>query len=109
LTYFIASPTFNLSNFIPVAFQKSALDIFIQGRRRIMPSERIYQGESTDGKLQEALDRALQQLDGALGEGGVSDATASWKLFEVTGQRGGIAGFRSVQVKIATTRTPAWS
>ncbi len=74
-----------------------------------MTSERIYQGESKDGKLQEALDNALQQLDGDLGEGGVSDATASWKIIEVTGQRGGIAAFRSVQVKIAAIRTPPWS
>jgi hypothetical protein len=74
-----------------------------------MPSERIYQGESTDGKLQEALDKTLQQLDGDLAEGGVSDAMASWKIIEVTGQRGGIAGFHSVQVKIAAIRTPAWS
>jgi len=74
-----------------------------------MPSERIYQGESTDGKLQEALDKALQQLGGELGEGGVSDAMASWKIIEVTGQRGGIAAFHSVQVKIAAIRTPAWS
>ncbi len=74
-----------------------------------MQSERIYQGESAGGNLQEALDSALQQLDGALGEGGVSDATASWKIIEVTGQRGGIAGFRRVQVKIAAIRTPAWS
>jgi len=74
-----------------------------------MPSERIYQGESTDGKLQEALDKALQQLGGELGERGVSDAMASWKIIEVTGQRGGIAAFHSVQVKIAAIRTPAWS
>ncbi len=74
-----------------------------------MPSERFYQGESAGGNLQEALDNALQQLDGALGEGGVSDATASWKIIEVTGQRGGIAGFRIVRVKIAAIRTPAWS
>jgi len=74
-----------------------------------MPSERIYQGESTAGKLQEALDKALQQLGGELGEGGVSDAMASWKIIEVTGQQGGIAAFHSVQVKIAATRTPAWS
>ncbi len=74
-----------------------------------MKSERIYQGESTDGKLQEALDKALQQLDGDLGEGGVSDGMASWKIIEVTGQRGGIAGFHSVQVKIAALRTPEWS
>jgi hypothetical protein len=74
-----------------------------------MANERIFQGESAVGNLQEALDNAFQQLDGALGEGGVSDASATWKIIEVTGQRGGIAAFRSVQVKICAERTPAWS
>jgi hypothetical protein len=74
-----------------------------------MQSERIYLGESTVGNLQEALDNALQQLDGDLGEGGVSDGIASWKIIDVSGQRGGIAAFRSVQVKIAAVRTPPWS
>lgn len=74
-----------------------------------MASERSFQGESANGNLQEALDNALQQLAGDLGEGGVSDASASWKLIEVTGQRGGIAAFRSVQLKITATRNPPWS
>ena len=55
------------------------------------------------------MDKALQQLDGDLGEGGVGDAMALWKIIEVTDQRRGIAAFRSVQVKIAAIRTPAWS
>jgi hypothetical protein len=71
--------------------------------------ERVFQGESADGKLQEALESALQQLDRDLGEGPVSDARASWRIIEITGQRGGILPSRSVQVKITATRTPPWS
>jgi hypothetical protein len=70
--------------------------------------ERTYEGDSKDGKVQEALDNALVKLDKDLPEGGVADASASWKLAEVSGQRGGLPGFRSVKVKITATRTPDW-
>lgn len=69
---------------------------------------RTYDGESRTGNLQEALDSALQQLDADLGEGGVYDAMASWKLVEITGQLGGIAGFDVVRVRISATRGPSW-
>ncbi|MFZ0946452.1 MAG: hypothetical protein WB930_19270 [Syntrophobacteraceae bacterium] len=42
-----------------------------------MSLERTYEGESPDGSLQMALDRALQPLAAELGEGGVADASAS--------------------------------
>ena len=69
---------------------------------------RWYDGESLTGNLQEALDSALQQLDGDLGEGGVFDAMASWSIVEITGQLGGIAGFDAVRVRIRATRGPSW-
>lgn len=71
-------------------------------------AERRFEGESKDGKLQEALDLALEQLDKAMGEGGVFDATGSWRLAEITGRRGGFAGQRSVRVTVAATRHPEW-
>src|SRR5262245_61735985 len=58
---------------------------------------RTYEGESKSGNLQEALDAALTQVSDDLSAGGVADAMANWKLSEVTGQLGGIAGFRSVK------------
>jgi hypothetical protein len=71
--------------------------------------ERIYEGESAGGTLQEALAGALQKLDKDLPEGGVADAMASWHLLGVSGTRGGFAAFRSVKVRIAATRTPPWT
>lgn len=70
--------------------------------------ERHYEGESAAGNLQEALDAALVKLDADLPEGGVSDAMATWRGVEVTGQRGGIAGFHSARIRIAATRSPDW-
>jgi hypothetical protein len=67
---------------------------------------RTYEGESKAGDLQEAMDAALKSLSDDLAEGGVADALANWKLSEVTGQLGGVAGFRSVKVRIVATRTP---
>jgi hypothetical protein len=69
---------------------------------------RYYDGESLTGNVQEALDSALQQLDGDLGEGGVFDAMASWSIVEITGRLGGIAGFDAVKVRIRATRGPSW-
>lgn len=69
---------------------------------------RVYEGESKTGNLQEALDAALKSVSDDLSEGGVADAMASWKLSEVTGQLGGIAGFRTVKVKLVATRTPPY-
>lgn len=69
---------------------------------------RTFDGESKDGKLQEALDKALEQLDKALSEGGVADAQAAWKVADVTGTRGGMTGAKTVKVKISATRTPPW-
>ena len=56
------------------------------------PDERVFEGESADDKLQAALEAALQKLDKALPEGNVADASASWRMPDVTGQRGGITG-----------------
>ena len=58
--------------------------------------------------VQGALDNALEQLDKALPEGGVRDAMATWKVAAMTGQRGGIAGLRTVKVTITAVRSPEW-
>ena len=60
-----------------------------KGAGGIRPGERVFEGESADDKLQAALEAALQKLDTALPEGNVSDASASWRLLDVAGQRGG--------------------
>ena len=69
-------------------------------------AERAYEGESKTGNLQEALDAALKKVGDDLAAGGVADALANWRLAEVTGQLGGIAGFRTVKVRLLATRTP---
>jgi hypothetical protein len=73
-----------------------------------MSVQRTYEGESRDGNMQEAVDEVLQRLDADLGEGGVRDASASWVVTEISGERGGIAGFRRVKVKITASRSPKW-
>jgi hypothetical protein len=70
--------------------------------------ERYYEGEAPDGKLQDALDEALKKLGKDLPEGNVSDASATWRLLDVAGELGGISGARTINVKIAATRTPPW-
>ena len=88
-----------------VALVLTSCDLFQQPDK---VTTRYYDGESLTGNLQEALDSALQQLDGDLGEGGVFDAMASWSIVEVTGRLGGIAGFHAVRVRISATRGPSW-
>jgi hypothetical protein len=70
--------------------------------------ERTFEGESEDGKLQAALDQALEQLDKALNEGGVRDATAAWKVAAISSGRGTFKGGRTVKVAISATRNPRW-
>lgn len=70
--------------------------------------DRSFEGQSKAGQLQAALDEALMQLDEALGKGGVADAMSTWTITKVTGERGSIAGLRSVKVTITATRTPPW-
>ncbi len=73
-----------------------------------MSVERSYEGQASEGNLQEALNKALQQLGEDLGEGGVRDGLGSWVVTEIAGERGGIAGFHSVKVKITAKRSPEW-
>jgi len=70
--------------------------------------EREYEGKSSGGCLQKALNEALHQLGVDLGEGGVRDASASWVIAEIAGEYGGIAAFHTVKVKIIAKRSPEW-
>jgi len=70
--------------------------------------ERTFEGSSKSGKLQKALNAALKELNDALSEGKVADASAKWTLASVTGNVGGIAGLNRLTVIIKATRQPAW-
>jgi len=70
--------------------------------------ERRFKGESADGQLQTALEKALEGLDEALNEGGVRDATATWKVAEISGERGTFKEGRTVKVSIIAARSPQW-
>jgi hypothetical protein len=72
-------------------------------------NERTFEGQSKDGDLQDALHKALEQLDKTLGEDGVADAMATWKITDVSGERGGIAVQRTLKVTITASRTPPWN
>lgn len=65
-----------------------------------MSTHGSFQGTSDTGSLQEALDKAIAAAQQA--EPGV-DMMTRWRLNQVTGQAGGIAGLRSVTVEIDTT------
>ena len=67
-------------------------------RRTIAPKK--FDGISNSGKFQEALDDALSKLDQAIADTGIADGMGRWQLKSVTGDRGGIAGFRNVKVTI---------
>jgi hypothetical protein len=70
--------------------------------------ERTFDGESEDGNLQTALDKALEQLDKALNEGSIRDASATWKVAAIGGERGTFKEGRTVKVAITATRSPQW-
>ena len=70
--------------------------------------QRQYEGESSNGNFEEALNEALHGLDKDLGEGGVQDASATWVVTEVTGSYARI-GSHSTKVKIAAVRHPEWN
>ncbi|MFT3880585.1 MAG: hypothetical protein QM703_13090 [Gemmatales bacterium] len=75
---------------------------------KAIKGERTFEGSSKSGKLQKALNAALKELNKALGEGKVADASATWKLATVSGNVGGIAGLNRLTVTIKATRQPAW-
>lgn len=72
-----------------------------------MADERRYEGVSPDGNLQEALTKAIQQIQRDIPAGGVSDSIARWHLAEIRGQYGGVAGLHSVAAVIVATQGPA--
>lgn len=73
------------------------------------PVRRRFTGTSKDGSFEKALAAAVGKLNDALPEGGVSDASATWKLVNTTGQVGSIAGLNQVSVTIVAERQPPWS
>ena len=56
-----------------------------------------FDGKSAKGDFQEALSDAIQK---AVQSTGVADELATWKLEEVKGENGGIAGVNNVTVTI---------
>jgi hypothetical protein len=61
-----------------------------------MATLKTFQGTSTAGNLQKALDAAIQAAQPSAG----ADRLVTWTLKKVAGRRGGIAGFRDVTVTI---------
>lgn len=60
------------------------------------------------GTYEAALQQAVRNLNLALGEGGVRDATATWKVVKTSGQVGGIGGLNRMTVVISAERQPPW-
>jgi len=69
--------------------------------------ERTYEGNSPNGNLQEALERALELLAADLDKGGVRGASATWVVTEIAGEYVGWGELQS-KVKIAAKRSPEW-
>jgi hypothetical protein len=78
------------------------------GRRVEPPAGRATRTAPTEANLQEAIAAALQNLEADLGEGNISDASASWVIIEISGKHGGFAGLRGVTAKLTATRSPPW-
>ena len=63
--------------------------------------EHPFVGLSTKRSFEEALADALRQMDQAMTRQNVPDNMATWRVVEITGRSGGIAGLELLQVKIA--------
>lgn len=64
-------------------------------------AEHQFAGFSTKRSFDEALANALRQMDEAMAQQEVPDNMATWRVVEITGRSGGIAGLDRLQVKIA--------
>ncbi|MFH1300259.1 MAG: hypothetical protein ABIK07_04295 [Planctomycetota bacterium] len=72
------------------------------------PALRRFTGTSKEGSFEKALAAAVASLNETLSEGGVADASATWKLVSTSGQVGGIAGLNQISVTIVAERQPSW-
>ncbi len=63
--------------------------------------EQQFVGVSTKRSFDEALANALGQVDKAMARQEVPDNMATWRVVEISGRSGGIAGLDLLQVKIA--------
>jgi hypothetical protein len=61
-------------------------------------TDQMFKGTSEKGDFQEALSNAV---DSALSGG--ADKLVRWRLYEVTGEKGGLHGINSITVKIVGT------
>jgi hypothetical protein len=64
-------------------------------------NEHQFVGVSTKRSFDEALANALRQMDQAMARQQVPDNMVTWRVVEITGRSGGIAGLDLLQVKIA--------
>ncbi|QDT40099.1 hypothetical protein Pan241w_01520 [Gimesia alba] len=81
---------------------------FEQSKPKPRPVYRRFTGTSKEGSFEKALADAIAKLNQALSEGGVADASASWKVDSTSGQVGGIAGLNQISVSIVAERQPPW-
>ena len=64
-------------------------------------NEHQFVGISNKRSFDEALANALRQMDEAMAQQQVPDNMAMWRVVEISGRSGGIAGLDLLQVKIA--------
>ncbi|QDV48131.1 hypothetical protein [Gimesia fumaroli] len=81
---------------------------FEQSKPKPRPVYRRFTGTSKEGSFEKALAAAIAKLNQALSEGGIADASASWKVDSTSGQVGGIAGLNQISVSIVAERQPPW-
>lgn len=60
-------------------------------------ADQMFKGTSVEGYIQEAVSNAV---DNALGSTGVADELVTWRLYEITGEKGGLHGVNTVTAKI---------
>lgn len=77
-------------------------------RRRFTGHAEAGIGASDTVPFQQALAAAIYKMQQTLSEGGVTDATATWKLVNTSGEVGGIDGRNRITVTIVAERQPSW-
>jgi hypothetical protein len=66
----------------------------------LCPNPGVFTGTNSSGNLQAALDDAIAKAETCAG---CCDMLVTWEVQEISGRRGGIAGFNDLNVKIVAS------
>ncbi len=75
-------------------------DAALKPAASLCPNPGVFTGTNASGNLQAALDDAIAKAEACAG---CCDMLVTWEVQEISGRRGGIAGFDDVNVKIVAS------